>query len=335
MTPAPALKPWTKLSTRYSTIRILAERFGFLLLVASASSFGCAGGGGGTGGAGGDGAGGGSGSGGGGGGGGGSGWVRDPSCPLTDAWIAEVHGRVVDESEGAQDNARIVFCIRHDLSSQSESAACLSPTPTHAGGEFTISVPEDQRCMQRAAVRIYLLPPTTSTTFCVVELSTTETTLELGPFTMFATDPPATLPPEDDRGVERTVVFSDGLELDVTPQDYFAEYGNLAATVLDPDNSGFCFGDATAGFTRVYAMKPEGDLRAGVAFSMRIPNSEGLPAGSAVNLYILGGLGYDLADGTVVHEGEWQAYGTATVSGDGSIIEGAALPFINWFAYGP
>ena len=57
-------------------------------------------------------------------------------------------------------------------------------------------------------------------------------------------------------------------------------------------------------------------------------------SGTDVSLWVLGGLDCTLANDTHLEEGDWHRFGTATVSGDGSRIEGDPLPCLNWVGYG-
>ena len=68
-------------------------------------------------------------------------------------------------------------------------------------------------------------------------------------------------------------------------------------------------------------------------FPVRIP-ANGLAEGTRVELLVLGGLETRLADGTSVHEADFDVFGTATVT-DGMIVSdpGSELPYLSWLGY--
>ncbi|MCA9668572.1 MAG: hypothetical protein KC503_23430 [Myxococcales bacterium] len=254
----------------------------------------------------------------------------------TARYTERVTGSVVDENGKGIANARPQLCLRL----ANTALVCLDPPFTDAEGKFEINVPESTRCIAEAVMRALVPSTANATTYCPVSLpSDASPDVALAsPFTVFATKPATTLPPEGDVAQARVVRFDDGLEIDVIPKDTFLAapgYAGLAARRLAPDAPGVCFLDAAqrAKVSALYAFSPEGNLLDG-GFTARIPNGTNLPANSDVALYLLGGLDCILEDGTLVGEGQWVNYGSGKVSADGATVE-AKIPCLTWFGYGP
>jgi hypothetical protein len=250
----------------------------------------------------------------------------DPSCAAT--WAVFFEGFVVDEQGRPVQGAKAQMCVRNPA----DRLLCLNPVDTEADGFFSIIVPENARCVAEATMRSLKPGADVSTFYCHVEAEDAVVLLD-SPAVLFPTQRPAALPPEGDINQERTVTFSDGLELDVTPFDFFGTYGDLAAARIDPAELCFLEGQDTP--RGVYAFSPEGDID-GEGFPVRIPNSDGLAPGTAVDLFVLGGLSCTLANGQSVAESEWAKFGTARVSGDGAMIvsdPGVGVPCLGWLGW--
>lgn len=258
--------------------------------------------------------------------------TRDPVCPADVAWVGEVVGDVVDESGAPVDNAIAQMCVR----THGGLFLCLQPTPTASDGSFHVVVAENARCADRATLRILVPQENRGTLYCNVALSVTEPSLELAaPFVMIETAAPSERPALGDEDAARTVVFADGLEVDVTPGAMLFpdDYDRLAARALSVADVPACMLEGAPSFDGVYAFSPESEL-SDASFAMRIPNSAGLSNGADVELWLLGGLSTSLADGTRVEEGVWERFGTGTVSGP--VIDVPApqgLPSFNWFGW--
>lgn len=275
-------------------------------------------------------------------GGGGSSVGRDPNCPPSTPYIAKVTGTILDENCNPIEGARAGFCLRYDLGNPNEQALCLQPQPSNAQGVYTIDVPAADRCVERAAMRVFyynVASPLNSsvTLYCEVDLPTDKTELHLPPYILYQPDPPADLPAIDPSDSVRTITFADHTQISLAPDTFFGTYSQLAMVSMDPaeHSEGLCFLSGGESLTRVFGIRPDGGPLGKVSFPVVMPNAEGLPPNSTVKLYILGGLAYKLADDTQVPEGAWVQFGTATVSADGATISGDPLPYLNWFGYGP
>jgi hypothetical protein len=221
----------------------------------------------------------------------------------------------------------------------SESLLCLRPGDSDERGIFTVEMPENARCITKAALRVIQPGVGKASTYCPVGVAGTEPNLVLDePLVVFQTRRVADLPPEGEETASRPITFDDGLVVDFTPDLYYSgggEYADLGGRRVDPASPGLCFfgeADAPEG---LYALYPEGQISA-PGFPVHIPNTTGLPAGAAVQLYVLGGLDCKLADGTAIPEAGWQGFGTGTVSADGSTIDsdaGVGLPCLTWLGY--
>ncbi|MFC1612150.1 hypothetical protein ACFL6C_14395, partial [Myxococcota bacterium] len=256
-----------------------------------------------------------------------------PDTCLVHSWIRTVTGAVVDESGAPLVGAMAQLCVRKAVS---EALVCVSPVATDASGSFVVAVPTTAQCMQHAVMRVLMPAADRAVAYCPVLLPTSVCSLVLAePFILHATTPASTLPPPGDGTQELTVIFDDGLEIDVTPNRIpFIDYDSLAARRLSPDAAGLCFLEDAGSLEAVYAFSPDGEAT-GTPFALRIPNATSLPAHTAVDLYVLGGLSYTLGNGSHVEEGDWVQYGTATVSSDGNTIEGDGIPFLTWLGYAP
>lgn len=259
---------------------------------------------------------------------------NDGTC-TSDPWIAAIQGQVVDEDGVGIGGAMAQLCVR--TSGPTGRLVCVRPQSADAAGFFTIAVPEAARCMARATLRALLPESGRAATYCEVDLCCSEGVLQLeAPLVLVDTRDPAHLPSLGDESQERTVVFASGLELDVVPARYFGDsYEALSGRRVDPASSALCFIGQEIDFEALQAFSPEGDVR-GEGFAMRIPNGTGLPAGTAVDLYVLGGLSCTLADGSTVPEGQWARFGAGTVRADGDMIEASGadgLPCLGWLGY--
>lgn len=263
-----------------------------------------------------------------------AGTTRDPSCPATAEWVTTVEGTILDEAGAASAGAKAQLCIREAPNNQ---LTCLRPADSDGTGRFAITVPASARCMLEATMRLVRPLEDRAVSYCHVDLSSTtgETLTIARAFHIFPTARATTIPPLGEGTAIRTVVFADGLELDVVPDDYFpgsGEYGDLAAGRLDPTLADDCILAGEAPFDGIVTFSPEGDVHGRVA--LRVPNDTNLPASSAVDVYVLGGLGCTLDDDSVVPEGTWSKLEDGTVSADGALISlSPGIPCLSWVAY--
>lgn len=254
--------------------------------------------------------------------------TRDPSCQ--GSWVVIVDGVLHDESSaGLQGKAQV--CVRV---SPTNAQICLRPVDSTPSGEFSVLVVESARCIQSMVMRSLVPGTSYAASYCHVDVTADEPIVEIpDPVVLYDTEPPQTLPPEGQTDQARTVVFADGLELEVTPDDFNGDYTKLASKKVGPNAPRPCFLPAGETFDGVWALGPEEDV-AGDGFPVRIPNDQGLAPGTVVDLYVLGGLFCQLpGSNEQLEEGRWEAYGTATVNAGGDYIEGGRLPCLNWFGY--
>ncbi|MCK6549775.1 hypothetical protein L6R52_28315 [Myxococcota bacterium] len=263
-----------------------------------------------------------------------AGTTRDPACPETAAWLTTVEGTILDETGAASAGAKAQLCIREAPNNQ---LTCLRPADSDASGHFTINVPVSARCMLEATMRLVRPLEDRAVGYCHVDLADAagESLSIDRAFRIFPTARATTIPPVGDGAASRTVVFADGLELDVVPDDYFpgsGEYGDLAAGRIDPAMTDDCIQAGQAPFDGIITFSPEGDVHGRVA--LRVPNTSGLAAGSAVDVWVLGGLGCTLDDDSVVPEGTWSKLEDGQVSADGSIVSiTPGIPCLSWVAF--
>ena len=253
--------------------------------------------------------------------------TRDPSCQAG-TWITGVAGTLQTSAGAPLADAFAQVCLRLE----SDFLVCLRPTPSCADGRYVANVPENARCVASAALRALLPEPGFATTYCHMELPAQGTVLESAvPVPLYPVTAPADLPPEGDRSAARSITFAGGLEVELTPAAFFEPYAELAAVRLPEQVERPCFLPEQP-FDAVWGLAPEADID-GEGFPIRIPNEHQLPAGTVVDLFVLGGLSCHLADGTLIPEADWETFGTATVNAEGTFIEGGRLPCLNWFAY--
>lgn len=262
--------------------------------------------------------------------------ARAASC-ARDSWIAVVNGRLIDESGAGLANAVAQLCVR--TSGTTSQLVCVRPVDTEPDGRFAIVVPPSARCMLRATMRALLPGGATAASYCEVTLTGQEGVLTLAdPIVVAATRAATSLPALGDAAQARTVVFDDGLEVEVVPERYFgSDYSALAGRRVDPTTTALCFIADPGEYSGIYAFAPEGDIQ-GTGFALRIPNSTAIAASTAIDLFVLGGLSCRLADGSLVREGLWARFGGGAVSSDGTVIEASGasgLPCFNWLAYKP
>ena len=266
-----------------------------------------------------------------------AGGLTREDCTAT--WVEQTEGTIVDEAGDPVAGARPQACLR---TAPDDILVCLSPPMSAADGTYTIPISGDERCVNRVSMRVLLPASTLGTTYCHVDASAAaDGVLALAePTVLYATAPAVTLPPLGDETMARTVVLDDGLEIDVVPSQlgFEVEYAELRGRRV-PFTAGAepCFARGLPGLSGLYVFGDEGSIDGGT-FALRIPNTTGLPAGSAVELRILGGLETYLADETPVEEADFVAFGTATVSADGSRIVAAmdsGLPHFTWLGYRP
>ena len=244
-----------------------------------------------------------------------------------------IKGRAVTESGEPAPGVMGQACLRI---APKGKLLCVDPKKGDEQGRFEIKIPSGSTCVQQMTMRVLVPGGDFGTAYCNMPLPQDGTTANApAPYILYATKRAADLPPVGEQEDERSVRFEDGLELDVTPYNFFASgegYDGLAARYVEASEPGLCLPEDGAP-DGVYAFSPEGDVL-DKPFAMRAPNHHSYPEGSKVDLLLLGGLGCTLADRTELDEDEWRAFGTATVTG-GRIVsdEGSGLPCLNWLGF--
>ena len=257
--------------------------------------------------------------------------TRAADCPADVAWVAQINGSVRFDDETPAEGAKVQTCVRTNAG----QLLCLSPVDASAEGAFSATIPSTARCMHRATSRVLLPLTDNGTLYCEVELPLDAAVVDLDfDYTLFGTTPATTLPERGDESAVRTVVFADGLEIDVIPQQTFGDdYARLAAVAVAGSEVPSCVHKGTLDFEAAYWFSPEGDVAG--RFAMRIPNQTGLPAGTPVELWVQGGLTCAVDD-TTLEEAAWMKFGTAEVDADGATITVDAengLPCLGTFGY--
>ena len=247
-------------------------------------------------------------------------------------WIERIEGRVVDESGAGIFEARAQACVRVP---PTHTLLCLDPPLTEADGSYVIEVGGRARCAEGVAMRALKPGAPYGTTYCHVGVDgASDGVLALAePAVLYATEPPASLPPLGDEATSRPVTFEDGLEIDVVPASlgFGVEYEALGARRVPLEGELPCFARDVAGLEGLYVFADEGPVLDG-GFGFRVPNTTGLSASTTVEFLVLGGLDTTLA-GTPVEEADFVPFATGTVSGDGAVISGEGLSYFTWLGY--
>jgi hypothetical protein len=214
------------------------------------------------------------------------------------------------------------------------TAGWCATSLTDAGG-YQFAIPARFNCVSRLIMQFGL--PTISASalgYCEADLDSLDSAiLAMPPGQTFEVDPPLTLPPLGDGSLPRIVVFQDGLEVDVVPDQIGGEgnYNALASKRVPVDGLLPCIAEGKS-FEGLYAFAPEVRVD-GSGFQIRIPNSTGLPIGSRVDFEVI----------VPFLEGDpdrplWTAFGTGTVLPNGETIESdlsSELPYFSWLGYVP
>ena len=249
------------------------------------------------------------------------------------SFVSRIRGSILDQDSVPIEGAKAVVCVR----SSDEVLTCLQPVTVDEEGAFMVNVSSSSRCMSSLAIRSFSPSGGRSANYCRLNLSNAANVVHVSePLKLYTTTQASVLPegPDDE---ERTIIFEDGLELDVVPSAYFGEvdgYDRFSAVAIDPATP-LCFLEGSPDLAGLYAFSPEGNVNTS-GYPFRIPNTTDLPANSSVDFYILGALGTTLPDGEEIHEASWENFGTGVVSEDGTMIEngeGFGLPALTWFGW--
>ena len=256
--------------------------------------------------------------------------VADPAC--TGDWIAGVRGQVEDETGAPVSGAQVQMCLRLANLSQ----LCLEPQTTDENGWYAVVLPEPARCLSRVIVRATRTGGAQryGTSFLLTSTRPLYGVLDVAePVALVPTQAPIEMPPMGDVSAMRTVRFASGLELEVTPEalDFQESYDFLTAGEVEL-SAAPGFTASAPGLTGLWALGPELGSYPGMRF--RIPNTRGLSEGARVDLFLVGGIYTELADGHYVEEGDFERFGSGVVR-DGFIEPdpGSELPYLTWLGY--
>ncbi|MEE2645103.1 MAG: hypothetical protein VYD19_09240 [Myxococcota bacterium] len=251
--------------------------------------------------------------------------------------IAEVRGWILDEVGEPVSGAKAYFCIRFNEG----ELACLRSEETDAEGVFTVTVPLESQCVDRAALRAQVPNGGFASIYCdlsedLVELpESDDPVLRLNePFILYQTRPFTGLTLEAEGDDTRAEVSFGELSLSlISEQLFIADPEELRARQVPTDAPGLCFLDEPAEIAALYAFSPEVDLFGGRA-GLRLPNESGAAPGESLKLFALGSLDCSLNADEKLEEGHWEEIGTARVDESGEWIEAEAtsgLPCLSWF----
>ena len=268
--------------------------------------------------------------------------------PCSGQYTIGWQGAVVDERGVGIPNARPQGCV-YDPSGK---LTCLDPTMSDAKGLFAEAFPAENRCLSQINIRATHSSGNYGTTICRLDLNPLDAVFEVpGDIVMYNVDK-ATV--QNASAAMPTVVFADGVEMDVDPEILFAdELTKFASRRVKTDT---CIPEANT-MTALYAFEPETWIKPEVGFAFRVPNVENLPDGTKVDFFVLGGLDTQIiasedgctrgscpgeqrcveATGTClspVEEAEFAKFTTGTVVGN-QIVPDANIPYISWMAYRP
>jgi hypothetical protein len=256
--------------------------------------------------------------------------------------ITTINGLVQDASGAGASGVKAQACLRQpNIGEELGNMVCLQPSDTNTDGSYIITVPVSSQCVGELVMRVLAPGQDMSTSYCIIEgedLGEGEEVFDLTdhPFVLFETVTATTIPEKGEGDSPRTVIFADGLEIDITPDAYFASgkgYEGIAAAWLDFDASAMCAPEHLSDLQGIYAFSPEGDAFQ-TTFPARIPDHLGLGDGTEVEVYVVGGLAMTLADGTGIRESEWANFANATIENGVIDLSGdKGIPAIGWLTY--
>ena len=262
----------------------------------------------------------------------------DSSCTSAGGQtVRYLTGLVTDETGCPVGCAKAQVCIEVATTGD---YLCLRPENTDSTGRFEVDISGQYECLSKGAMRIFHSTESMAPMYPIVNLGGDSAHVDFGAaFTLHRTDAPTSLPTASDNDATYTVEFAGGLEMDVTPAKMSAgasKYASLSSIyVPGTDASSLVFTEDASSFEGFYGFSPEGDVING-GFPVRIPNTTGLAAGAAVDLYALGGIACNTPAGEHIPEGELANVGSGSVSADGAMItfpENVLLPCMTWMAY--
>ena len=263
-----------------------------------------------------------------------------PDAPDLDGAVCSllesVTGGTVSEQGAPLPDVFAVLCVYLP----NGSASCLNPKKTDSNGSFTIVVPVDKQCVDRAAYQLRAPDDLTLTqVYCPVHVGSG------GAVTISQSDRliHAPAPTRDPLGVEtepHLIAEPGGARMTVVPGDLFLfdfTYDDLRLLTWDDAAWGWpCFVDTANPPDGLVAFVPEVELTSKNAAHIAFPNTKSLAPGTVVDLWALGGAVSKRWDGTTIHEGSFEVAGEAVVSADGQWIEtrpDEGVPFMTWVGW--
>ena len=251
----------------------------------------------------------------------------DTSC--MGQWMATIGGVLQSDNGDPINDGRAQVCIR----TPDGVLTCLRPKESCSQGEWEVLVPDNVRCVSSLVMHSFAFDRPFADTYCPLDVAGLDVRATLpDPVVLYEVTPPANLPPLGDGSQMRTITLGD-MEVDVTPDQLFEGYENIAAAKVPGTVSPRpCFYAATDDFDAMYGFTPSINIDGATGFPFRIGNT-GLMQGTMVVLYVLGSLDCQLDETfeSIVEEGHWEKYSTVTVGANGEIA--GNLPCFNWFAY--
>lgn len=249
--------------------------------------------------------------------------------------VGQAVGRIVDDAGAPVSASLAQFCVRPEGAAD---VVCIRPQSADETGQYTVSVETEIQCLERATMRAFTSTGAYASMYCDVPLAASDDEGVSVRDIVLHSVVPATAPALGDPAQARWVEMEGGLSLAVTPDALppFREaeaYRDLGARSVPADDASLCFIDEPEAYVAVFGFFPEVNV-AEAGFPLRLANRTGLAPGSAVEVRVLGGLDCEV-DGEILEEADWHAVGTATVSADGSVIEGVRLPCLTWVGFRP
>lgn len=241
--------------------------------------------------------------------------VTQETCNGT--WLQTVTGQVISEGL-ALEGARPQLCLRLALD---EVLLCLTPPITDAAGHFAIELPPNARCVQRGTFRVFKREY--STPYCAVEFAgTTDGVLNLEAAFRLSPTLPGTVQEEGDTSIAS---FDSGLRVVFPSGTGSKGLAELRSTPLAP--SDLC---GSPDLDALYAFSPESPTPPGTSFSVPAPKT--WEVGAQADLFVIGGLGTFLRDGTEVAEGALVKFAEGVVTKDRRItpMGDSDLPHLSW-----
>jgi hypothetical protein len=254
----------------------------------------------------------------------------DPACAAS--WVAEARGWVVDEVGRAVEGAKVQLCVRV---AGSGNLLCLMPADTGADGAFSLSVPNDARCLDELTFRTLVPRERYATMYCHAHISDVGADGVLraaSPLVLYETRPALSA-----EGGSVTLTGDLTVSLDDPSTLLGQDLAEVWGRPVSPGAPGLCFLGEGAQVDGLFAFAPEADV-VGAAAALRFPNAAGYPRGAQVALYALGNLDCTLEGEERIEEGDWGRFGTGVVDAAGAWVEVpemGGLPCLSWFGYGP